>query len=326
MHPTRQPSLLAYQSNTDMLEAPSTSVWTLFSLVFENLDGDSLARARCVSRAWRDIASQDYLWKALCRRIWPSLSSPQGIALLQQQTGSFKQFYKLRAQAHLQHKKGYHKRSKLPTLALKDLFFLVDIEYRGVPISSSVFCGDELLPSFVGEGPCDSSFDFSIPIDTTSPARSWSRDEVQGFEVSWAVTASGSQRIFQLMSTSHNVGGGGGGEERKGVRVANVCTYAQPLPPPTECGCDVASCVCMGGMSKDSMILDWQGVPCEVQVKLESRCSRFVSTSPSGCTYTYSNFQPFKVSFAILHTISWGCLSQAQVLLYLQRALFHQCQ
>ncbi|KAI5074967.1 hypothetical protein GOP47_0010928 [Adiantum capillus-veneris] len=303
-----------------MPEASTSPVLTLCSLVFEKLDGDSLARASCVSRAWRDTASQDYLWKALCTRIWPSLSSPRGMALLHLK-GSFKYFYRLRAQAQLQHKKGHLNRCKLPTLALKDLFFLVDISHCGLPISSAVVCGDELLPSFVGEGLGDSSFDFSIPIATCLP-RSWSKEEVQEFEVSWAVAARGSQRVFQLMNTSHYAGGN---QEKKGVRVGSACTYAQPLPPGTECGCNVASCLGSCGMGKDSM-MDWRGVPCEVQVRVESRCSRLVSTSPSGCTYTYSDFQPFKVSFAILHTISWGCLSQAQVLLYLQHALFHQCQ
>eukprot|EP00250_Pteridium_aquilinum_P007022 c16820_g1_i1 orf=18-953(-) len=310
------------------MEEVTSSQWSLLSLVFAKLDGEALARTSCVSKGWRDVGSQEELWEALCLESWPSLSSPQGKTLLIQQGGSFKKFYRLRAQAQSQHRNGFPDRAKLPSLPLKDLFFLLDISHHGLPVASSIMSGDHLCPSFVGDGVHDSSFDFSMPI-SVSMLRAWSKEEIQELEVSWAITARGSQRIFQLLKTTNDKNGG----KSRGVVVGNVCSYTQPIPSlSTSC----ITSLCWGStkpyniVSNDNIIMappSHLGVEAslQVQVKLECTSTRYPTTSPSGCIFAYTNFHPLKASFAILSTKSWSCLSQAQILMYLQHALFHQC-
>lgn len=306
------------------MEEPTS--WALLSLVFGTfLDGKGLARASCVCKSWRAVGLQEQLWEALCMQNWPSLSSPQGKALLLQQGGSFKKFYALRCtQAQLvQHTKAFLQSPHLPSLPLKDLFLLLDISHHGVLISSSIVTGDHLLPPSVGDGTLDSSFDFSVPI-STSMTRTWSKEEVQEFEVSWAITAKGSQRIFQLLKASNEKDG----RENKGVVVGNTCSYAQALPSPS-----IFCNTYIGGGSTKPCSMSQDGImssplhsgPCQILVKLECSCTRSASTSPSGCVYAYADFHPLKASFAILDTLSWSCLSQAQVLVYLQLSLFHHC-
>ncbi|XP_010553972.1 PREDICTED: F-box protein At5g39250 [Tarenaya hassleriana] len=41
--------------------------------VFPLLDGENLAACMAVCRQWRDIARDDYYWKSLCAKKWPSV-------------------------------------------------------------------------------------------------------------------------------------------------------------------------------------------------------------------------------------------------------------
>lgn len=49
--------------------------WTsgeVLKAIFPLLDGEELATCMLVCRQWRDIARDDYLWKCICSRRWPS--------------------------------------------------------------------------------------------------------------------------------------------------------------------------------------------------------------------------------------------------------------
>ncbi|ERM99943.1 hypothetical protein AMTRI_Chr10g224960 [Amborella trichopoda] len=41
--------------------------------VFPLLDGSDLASCMCVCKQWRDTAKDDYLWRCLCAKKWPSI-------------------------------------------------------------------------------------------------------------------------------------------------------------------------------------------------------------------------------------------------------------
>ncbi|CAA7393464.1 unnamed protein product [Spirodela intermedia] len=53
-----------------------TKDWTIgevLKVVFPLLDGSELASCMLVCRQWRDIARDDYFWKCLCAKKWPSV-------------------------------------------------------------------------------------------------------------------------------------------------------------------------------------------------------------------------------------------------------------
>ncbi|KAJ8499296.1 hypothetical protein OPV22_009848 [Ensete ventricosum] len=45
-----------------------------FCFVFTLLDGEDLVSCMLVSRQWRDTARDDYFWKCICAKKWPSIS------------------------------------------------------------------------------------------------------------------------------------------------------------------------------------------------------------------------------------------------------------
>ncbi|KAF8399580.1 hypothetical protein HHK36_015447 [Tetracentron sinense] len=84
--------------------------------VFPLLDGIDLASCMGVSKQWRDIARDDYFWKCLCAKRWPSICKTPTPPILTYYK-LFKTFYKRQ-----------HRRTLLPPrLSFDDLEFYVDI-------------------------------------------------------------------------------------------------------------------------------------------------------------------------------------------------------
>lgn len=100
--------------------------------VFPLLDGTDLTACMLVSRQWRDIASDDYLWKCICAKRWPSICKKPPPSL---------SYHKL----FLAFCKPRHKQSLLPPkLTFKDLEFYFDIWSDDKLIFSESICGPNL--------------------------------------------------------------------------------------------------------------------------------------------------------------------------------------
>ncbi|XP_021766480.1 F-box protein At5g39250-like [Chenopodium quinoa] len=98
--------------------------------VFPLLDGVDLASCMLVCKQWRDIAQDDYLWKCLCARRWPSLCkrpSPSTVT-----------YYKLYGTFY---KRRRHQALPPSRLSFNDLDFYIDIWAEGQSIFSEVFSG-----------------------------------------------------------------------------------------------------------------------------------------------------------------------------------------
>ncbi|XP_010258102.1 PREDICTED: F-box protein At5g39250-like [Nelumbo nucifera] len=114
--------------------------------VFPLLDGKDLASCMRVCRQWRDIARDDYFWKCLCVKRWPSICKrPTPPPLTYQKF--YRTFYKR------------HSRRMLlpPRLSFDDLEFYIDIWAEERIIFSEVITGPVLrtgiktLPAGISE-------------------------------------------------------------------------------------------------------------------------------------------------------------------------------
>ncbi|XP_031406510.1 F-box protein At5g39250 [Punica granatum] len=101
--------------------------------VFPLLDVKDLARCMEVCKQWRDIAKDDYFWKCLCARRWPSICKRPNPTLTYYKL--YQTFYKRQ------------KRRKLlpPRLSFDDLEFFIDIWTDDRLIFSEVVPGPALL-------------------------------------------------------------------------------------------------------------------------------------------------------------------------------------
>lgn len=106
----------------------------ILKAVFPLLDGVDLASCMLVCKQWRDIAQDDYLWKCLCARRWPSLCK--------RPSPSTMTYYKLYGTFHnRQRSRGLPP----PRLSFNDLDFYIDIWAEGQSIFSEVISGPVLL-------------------------------------------------------------------------------------------------------------------------------------------------------------------------------------
>ncbi|XP_052197947.1 F-box protein At5g39250 [Diospyros lotus] len=98
--------------------------------VFPLLEGTDLASCMVVCKQWRELAQDDYLWKCLCAKKWPSIckqSSPTSMTYCK----LFQTFYKRQ-----------HRRVLLPPrLSFSDLEFYIDIWTEESLIFSEVVPG-----------------------------------------------------------------------------------------------------------------------------------------------------------------------------------------
>ncbi|KAI5665719.1 hypothetical protein M9H77_15572 [Catharanthus roseus] len=88
----------------------------ILKAVFPFLEGTDLANCMLVCKQWQEIAQDDYFWKCLCAKRWPSVCRqpcPPTVTYYK----LFQKFYKRQ-----------HRRSLLPPrLSLNDLEFFIDI-------------------------------------------------------------------------------------------------------------------------------------------------------------------------------------------------------
>lgn len=101
--------------------------------VFPLLDGVDLVNCMLVSKQWRDLALDDYFWKCLCARRWPSICkrpSPPTVT-----------YYKLYQTCH----KRFRRRIlPPPRLSFDDLEFYIDIWTEEKLVFSEVVPGSVL--------------------------------------------------------------------------------------------------------------------------------------------------------------------------------------
>ncbi|XP_022869014.1 F-box protein At5g39250-like [Olea europaea var. sylvestris] len=102
----------------------------ILKAVFPLLEGEDLATCMLVCKQWQEIARDDFFWKCLCAKRWPSVCkrpSPPTVTYHK----LFKAFYKLQ-----------HNRPLLPPrLSFKDLEFYIDIWSKQSLIFSDVVPG-----------------------------------------------------------------------------------------------------------------------------------------------------------------------------------------
>uniref|UniRef100_A0A0E0KF67 F-box domain-containing protein n=1 Tax=Oryza punctata TaxID=4537 RepID=A0A0E0KF67_ORYPU len=97
--------------------------------VFPLLDGKDLVFCMLVCRQWREIAKDDYFWKCICARKWPSIcKQPPSDANYQK---LYLTFSKPRKPQHL----------PVPKLTFEDLVFYIDMWLDGSLIFSQAVSG-----------------------------------------------------------------------------------------------------------------------------------------------------------------------------------------
>ncbi|WCJ25613.1 F-box family protein [Euphorbia peplus] len=102
--------------------------------VFPLLDGVDLASCMEVCKQWRDTARDDYFWKCLCSKRWPSVCKKPNPPTLT--------YYKLYQTFY---KRQHHQTLPPPRLSFDDLEFFIDIWTEEQLIFSEVVPGPVLL-------------------------------------------------------------------------------------------------------------------------------------------------------------------------------------
>ncbi|MED6107595.1 hypothetical protein PIB30_095145 [Stylosanthes scabra] len=166
--------------------------------VFPLLDGVDLASCMAVSKQWRDIASDDYLWKCLCSKRWPSMCkrpNPPSVT-----------YYKL----YQTFCRRQHRRTLLPPrISFDDLEFFIDIWAETTLLFSEVVPGSVLQPGFKipPSGVCDllkfhlegSEYKMTLPVEPrfTIPA-----GQNQNVSVSVMVGRKDSNKVARIINKS----------------------------------------------------------------------------------------------------------------------------
>jgi hypothetical protein len=97
--------------------------------VFPLLDGKDLVFCMLVCRQWREVAKDDYFWKCICSRKWPSIcKQPPSDA-------NYKKLYLTFSQPPT------IKHLPVPRLAFEDLVFYIDMWLEGSLIFSQAISG-----------------------------------------------------------------------------------------------------------------------------------------------------------------------------------------
>ncbi|XP_044468776.1 F-box protein At5g39250-like [Mangifera indica] len=126
----------------------------ILKAVFPLLDGVDLASCMVVSKQWRDIARDDYFWKCLCARRWPSICKRPNPPTVT--------YYKLYQTFY----KRQERRTLLPPrLSFEDLEFYIDI-----------WTDDKLIFSEVVPGPVFQN-GFKIPPPGISDMPQYHRED-----------------------------------------------------------------------------------------------------------------------------------------------------
>ncbi|KAH8947662.1 hypothetical protein BDL97_11G054500 [Sphagnum fallax] len=99
-------------------------------------DTSDLAACMCVSKSWRQLAKDDYLWKRLCAQRWPSTCHSQGSSLA---IGESRGYHKLFTS--FSQKRQRSRPMPAPKLTFHDLEFYVDIWEGTSSVYSAVVNG-----------------------------------------------------------------------------------------------------------------------------------------------------------------------------------------
>lgn len=157
--------------------------------VFPFLDGKDLASCMVVSKQWRDIARDDYLWKCLCARRWPSFCKRPNPPTVT--------YYKL----YQTFNKRQHRRTLLPPrLSFDDLEFFIDIWSEDKLIFSEVVAGTVLQNGMMADLSCDlevREYKMTIPVEPSFTV-TWS----QTVSVSVLVVRKDSNRVACIINKS----------------------------------------------------------------------------------------------------------------------------
>ncbi|XP_028796623.1 F-box protein At5g39250-like [Neltuma alba] len=101
--------------------------------VFPLLDGVDLASCMVVCKQWRDLARDDYFWKCLCAKRWPSICKRRNPP-----TSSYYKLYQTF------YRRQHHKPLLPPRISFDDLEFFIDIWAENRLLFSEVVPGSVL--------------------------------------------------------------------------------------------------------------------------------------------------------------------------------------
>jgi hypothetical protein len=106
----------------------------VLKVVFPLLNGADLAACMCVSKPWRQLAKDDYLWKQLCAQRWPSTCQSRGSLAIGESRGYHKLFTSFA-------QKRRSRPMPSPKLTFEDLEFYVDIWVGSLSVYSAAVHG-----------------------------------------------------------------------------------------------------------------------------------------------------------------------------------------
>lgn len=118
----------------------------VLKVVFPLLDGKDLASCMRVCRQWRDIARDDYFWKCVCAKRWPSICRRPSPPM-----SSYHKLFQTFSKRH-------HRRTLLPPrLSFDDLEFYIDLWSEERLLLSEVVPGSVLRTGIKSPPPgiCD---------------------------------------------------------------------------------------------------------------------------------------------------------------------------
>ncbi|XP_022979540.1 F-box protein At5g39250-like [Cucurbita maxima] len=149
----------------------------VLNLIFPLLEDVDLASCMAVCKQWRDVARNDYLWKCLCAKKWPSMCKRPNIS---------RTYYKLYRNLYERPKS----RCLLtPRLSFDDLEFFIDIWSKNTLLFSRMVLGEVLQDGLKN------------PTSRTNNVLSYLQ-EGPGFKMTLAVEPGFSISISDTMSVS----------------------------------------------------------------------------------------------------------------------------
>ncbi|KAE9595279.1 putative F-box domain-containing protein [Lupinus albus] len=166
--------------------------------VFPLLEGVDLASAMAVCKQWRDIARDDYFWKCLCAKKWPSICKRPNPP-----TATYYNLYKTF------YKRQHHRTLLPPRISFDNLEFFIDIWAENVLVFSDVVTGSVLQPGFKipPSGICDvlkfhlegSEYKMTLPVE---PTFSIPLGQNQDASVSVMVVRKDSNKVARVINKS----------------------------------------------------------------------------------------------------------------------------
>ncbi|BFI24881.1 hypothetical protein MPTK2_1g15790 [Marchantia polymorpha subsp. ruderalis] len=274
-------------------------------------DPRTLAACTCVSKEWREEASDEKLWRRFCESQWPSLKSSVGRKLALQR--GYYSFFARRMNLDL-NRAEFALPPKLGALHMEDLIFFMDVVHEKDNIFSMVVEGQNVsaVPSTVLNASIEDVFRFCAPYSENAEAvvvpesgnaqRIWTKAQICNFEVTWSVMEKNTLKSIKLVHT------------KRGRMVGSSCLFESCLPflscfcsvllydAALPSACPIAAEVTIQFSECDAGLFRWSGVTMgtlvthalryqakdQALIYLEYHFS--MSESLSMCQYNY-NFQ-----------------------------------